>query len=485
MPRLEFAFDPADLSRLARWPGMRAGRAFPTTIEWHDTPDGSLAADDTVLSNTAGTWRLMPLHPASPIVAPAARGQGRHPALLGIDLPTGIATQACFTGRRRTMQWADGVETVALVLLDGRFDGAAPGVSAGVAPGIARITIEGNAAALTPLATALAQDFGLHVPRCGFAEQALAGCRGETAPPRALGAPTVPAHSSVSDSLTVILAHLTDVMLHWAAAVPTAHTPEPVHQMRVATRRLRSALSVYKPVVACAELTALSVPLRICASRLGTARDWDVFIDGLGARLANAFPGDPRCTAMLRAANHRRRQAYKDLNMFLAGPDFRTLAVALACTAALRPWDTAASPSHATADHLRQDTAAFAASVLAKRLKRVRQAGRGMAGLSVPALHELRKDCKRLRYAAEFFSSLFPGRKTKRFLQRLADLQEELGLLNDSAAVSGLMAQLGRLERSYAAGLVEGFSAAHAGPARGLIEQAWKRFRATPRFWAD
>jgi CHAD domain-containing protein len=475
MTALQFMLDPADLPKLVKWGGMRAARPYPTEIVWHDTEDAALAAGGQALAFSGGVWRVAPRHTETAIAIPEPQAEARHLRQLGVPLPDGVIPRARFTGHRRALRWTEATQSISLQVLDGRFDTPAQRRKPA---GSCRVTLEGPAAALPSLAIAIAQDIGLTVPRWSFADQAIAAADGQTPPPRALGAPQVAAGQTVSASLSAIDSHLLDVMLHWAHQVPATRSPEPVHQMRVATRRLRSALSIYKPVAASPDLVALAVTLKFCASRLGTARDWDVFIGGLGAQLAAAFPGDPRCTAMLRAAARRRRSAYAELRSFLTGPDFRTLTVAIACAATLRPWEGTGHP-----ERLQQDTALFAATVLVKRMKRVRQAGRGIETLPIPALHELRKDCKRLRYAAEFFSSLFPAKKTKRFLLRLSELQEELGLLNDSAAVSGLMAQLGRLERSYAAGLVEGFSAAHASTARERIEQSWKRFKATPLFW--
>jgi CHAD domain-containing protein len=475
MTTLQFMLDPADLPKLVKWGGMRAARSYPTEIVWHDSDDAALAAAGQTLVSNGALWRLAPRHTGSPIEVPQSQAEARHIGQLGTPLPDGLAPRARFTGHRRALRWTEGEDSIGLQVLDGSFDAQQRRRRP---PATCRVTLDGPARALPSLAIAIAQDMALTVPLCGFADQAIATANGQTPPPRALGAPQVAAGQTVSTSLATIVSHLLDVMLHWAHQVPATRSAEPVHQMRVATRRLRSALSVYKPVTPCPELVALAVTLKFCAARLGTARDWDVFIGGLGAQLAAAFPDDPRCTAMLRAASRRRRSAYTELNSFLAGPDFRTMTVALACAATLRPWEQTAPQ-----DGLHQDTAVFASAVLNKRMKRVRQAGRNIETLTIPALHELRKDCKRLRYAAEFFATLFPAKKTKRFLLRLADLQEELGLLNDSAAVSGLMAQLGRLERSYAAGLVEGFSAAQASTARDRIERSWKQFKATTLFW--
>ncbi len=469
MATLEFTLDAADLPLLARWPGVQSSRSFPVEMTWHDTPDGALAADGLSLVSAGTIWQLASLRAEAAAELPRIEAEARRAVLLGRMLPEGIGPIIRLSGRRQALRWVEDGDAVSLQLLDGRL---------GANVGICRVTLDGAPDVVSRLAIALAGGVGLRVPTASLGALAVATARGSVTVPRALGAPQVAEGLVVSQSLAAIAGHLMDVMLHWAAVVPGTRTPEAVHQMRVATRRLRSAVSVYRRVAACPELVALTVPLKLCAARLGTARDWDVFLEGLGARLAETFPDDPRCAAMLRAAAKRRRAAYADLRIFLAGPDFRTLTVALACAAALRPWDNQAAP-----DGLQLDTAAFAADVLTRRMKHVRQAGRKIESLSIPALHELRKDCKRLRYAAEFFASLFPARRTRRFLTKLSELQEELGLLNDSAAVSGLMAQLGRMERSYAAGLVEGFSAAHAGPARGRIEGAWKRFKAVARFW--
>ena len=283
-----------------------------------------------------------------------------------------------------------------------------------------------------------------------------------------------------SDSAALIVGQLLDAMLHWAASAGAGASPVPVHQMRVATRRLRSALAVLKHVAAFPDLRPLSAGLRVTATRLGAARDWDVFLGDTADRAVVAFPDDGRFRALLAAARRRRQAAYVELRAHLASAEFRELQIGLACASALRPWEREAAPD----PRLHEDTAGFAAAALAHQAKRVRHAGRDLATLPLPALHELRKDCKRLRYAAEFFLPLFPGKPARHFVKRLSALQEELGTLNDGATAAGLMAHLGRAERSHAAGLVEGFVAAGAVASRARIGHAWKRFRKTEPFWA-
>jgi CHAD domain-containing protein len=52
--------------------------------------------------------------------------------------------------------------------------------------------------------------------------------------------------------------------------------------------------------------------------------------------------------------------------------------------------------------------------------------------------HELRKELKKLRYAVEFFCSLFPAKRVDPFLKRLKKLQTLFGDLNDTATMRAM-----------------------------------------------
>ena len=466
MPTLEFTLDPSDISRLTSLPGIRATRAFPIQITWHDTPGFDLARQHLALQHRAGLWSLIPLYGS-----PSPLAEARFPALLGHRLPEPLEPKVVFRGRRQSLRWTGPAsERTDLRLVEGRFTPTVP---------ICTLVLEGEAAVIGPLATTLAAALALQVPRSSFAERALAAA-GLPLYRRKTGTPAIAADQPVGTSLAAILGHLLEEMLHSADQVSGARTPEPVHQMRVATRRLRSALSIFTPATTCPELVALGIPLRACAAHLGAARDWDVFLETtaphLTETLTEVIANDRRYPAMLRAATRRRRQVYTELAAYLTGPEFRTLTIALACAATLRPW---AGPAHPEA---LQATSVFAAATLSHRVRHVQKAGRNLATLTLPALHELRKDCKRLRYAAEFFRPLFPHHHAKRFLGSLSELQEELGLLNDTTAITGLMIQLGR-PHTFATGLMEGAAAAGNRPARTRIARRWKTFRQAKPFW--
>jgi len=498
---LEFVLSPDDLPELAKLPSLaRAGRAAAVTALWHDTAEGTLAARALSLSEQRGRWRLEALRPTPgrpwPPGSPAPLiAEGADPASLDHVLCDGLTPVAALRARRMefvlrpskpsdaapvpasTPQDAaapDAAQPVRITVLDGQARGVAAEQPA------CRIVLRGEPALLQPAAMQLASAVRLSVPRSGLAAFAIAVARGGEPPPRHTGPATAYPGQTTSDSAAMLIGQLLDAMLHWSESAGAGGTPVPVHQMRVATRRLRSALAVFKHVAAFPDLGALIAGLHGTAARLGAARDWDVFLGGTAERVSAAFPDDGRFRSMLAMARRRRQAAYVELRAHLASAAFRELEVGLACASVLRPWEREATPD----PRLHQDTRQFAAAALAHRLKRVRHAGRDLAPLPLPALHELRKDCKRLRYTAEFFLPLFPDKPARRFVKRLAALQEELGVLNDGATAAGLMAHLGRAERSYAAGLVEGFVASGSAASRALAGHAWKRFRKAEPFWA-
>ncbi len=475
---LELALAPEDVpGLLRRAPGSRprpAGRV------WHDTVAGEFTAGNLALCEEAGAWRLErlhpdPAHPWPPGAPPPVLARGDGPDALRLGPPSPLTPIAAWQGTRRALRIAlDGGATLEAELLDGRLRGVAS-----EAP-LCRLLLRGPPDSLGPAGAELARAVRLQVPLDSFAAEAIRFARG-IAPARRLGAADVPAGAALSDAIAAVLGHLTAVLLHWSGPAATGEAPEAVHQMRVTLRRLRSALSVFRAPAACPEIEALQSPVRDLAARLGAARDWDVFLDGAGRDVLAALPTDRRVASMLAAARRRRLAVYAELREALAGAAWRELQLGLACAAGLRTWERTGEADRL--DALGQPLAGYASVVMTRRRKRVMRRAKGLRSLPIEALHELRKDCKRLRYAAEIVASQFPGREAHRFNKRLAALQEALGTLNDGAVATGLMAGLGRSARGFGAGVVTGYVAAQLGDARRDIRHAWRRFRDVPAFW--
>ncbi len=497
---LELSLAPEFAERLHRLPpmvrlGASRGRRSEIEVIWYDTPGGSLAAGGLALSErrvrrerhwwlerTRGTTEVpWPPGTPAPVVAEAALLAG-----LGTDIPAPLLPVAACAGTVRTLPLA-AAPTLTVTLLDARLRAVA-----GERP-VCRLVLSGPAEPLEQLALALVETAPVAIPPVSLAAEAYA-VAGRATPPPALGAPVLPADLTVADAFARVVGHLTFVLLHWAPHAAVGATPEAVHQMRVALRRLRSAIPLFRTAVGGADIEAAGADLRALSGVLGPARDWDVFGAGTARAVAAMFPDDPAVARLLAAADRQRIAAYGALAEHLNGPAFRRLGLRLALLPALRPWERGAAGVEA--ESMTRDAsvrnaplADFAARALARRLGRLRPPEGDFVELPIEALHTLRIQAKRLRYAAEFFAPLFPRKETRRFLRRIGVLQERLGHLNDGAVAEQLMAQLGRSgggtasDRAMAVGIVRGFVAAGASRARTKSERSWRKLRRLEPFW--
>ncbi len=351
---------------------------------------------------------------------------------------------------------------------------------------ICRLLLQGPASGRVALALSSRLRVSVAAHSLAAAAIRLAGRKVATRP---LGAPLLDNTLDVDSGFAFVVAHLAGVIAHHGAFVRAPDGPEPVHQMRVAVRRLRSALKLFRKAAACPELDDLDGRLKALAQVLGPARDWDVFTLGVGRKLSTAFADETAVTQLLTAAAHRRRTAYFELNIYLDSADYRSLGVAVSLLALTRPW--LEHPPQTPEDVERRDTIQhaslphYAARALDRRLAEVIAPGSDLSGLEPAQLHAIRLHAKRLRYAAEFFSPLFSGSETRRFLRRLSALQERLGHLNDGTVAAELMARLpqtGR-PRALAIGIVRGFVAASSAGGRRKMERTWHRFLKLEPFW--
>lgn len=207
---------------------------------------------------------------------------------------------------------------------------------------------------------------------------------------------------------------------------------EPLHQARVALRRLRSALSVFRPLHG-THGDALQQELRWLAQQLADARDLDVLL----AR-APAGPLQDRLRAAREAACDSALQQVESQRA-------RRLMLDLAEWLAQGAWLT--DPDHQAA----RDQAAgdFAALALSRLRRKLRLKGAALADLDDETRHDLRKDAKKLRYAADFFAPLLAGRhpkRRKRFAAGLEAFQDRMGALNDLVAGPLVLERLGLLD---------------------------------------
>ena len=206
-----------------------------------------------------------------------------------------------------------------------------------------------------------------------------------------------------------------------------ARDSETLHQCRVALRRLRAALTLFKPILIDPESIALSDRLRTAAALFSDARNIDVLID----RIA-----DPKLLAKL---TERREAIYAELLSAIGADSFRALMLDLVRWISTGSWLSEMD----TAEKRGQPITAFAGHVLDRYQRRLNRRGRHLDRLSDENRHKIRIVGKKLGYAADFFGTLFAGKKTRRrrqhFLEAITALQTELGSLNDETTGAKLL----------------------------------------------
>jgi len=223
--------------------------------------------------------------------------------------------------------------------------------------------------------------------------------------------------------------------------------PEAVHDMRVATRRMRSTLRTFRPLLDATRTEPLRRELHWLAGLLGAVRDGDVMTERITGEVA-AVPPDlvlgPVAERVRERLGGRTAQAREQLIEALDGPRYRRLL------------EEVASPPRRPS---RAD--------LLRRVRRtLRRADRRLADArkadppdrDVP-LHEARKAYKRARYAAETVAPL-AGKPAKRLAKALTRLQDVLGSHQDAIVTGQLLRELGAEadragENTFTYGLLE------------------------------
>lgn len=210
-----------------------------------------------------------------------------------------------------------------------------------------------------------------------------------------------------------------------ANAGPTAIN-EYVHQARVALRRLRVALRLYRRV--CALPDDLMASLRALAAVLGPARDWDVLCSETLPAIAPHFPDSARWQHGMGALEARRDEVHAAMRTALIHARPGAWLLAMQRWLLRQGWrgvpETQRFVQLSPLDK-------WARQALRKGHRRIAAGARDFARLTPGQRHTLRIAIKRQRYAAEFFQSLFCGRRQGRYLAGLREAQDGLGRSND------------------------------------------------------
>ncbi|GJE18791.1 CYTH and CHAD domain-containing protein [Methylobacterium marchantiae] len=351
--------------------------------------------------------------------------------------------------------------------------------------------VEGRPGDLFSLAQALAETVPL---RLGVLSKSERGFRllGKTLRrPSKAGSVTLAREGSAVDAFRIIaLACLTHLRLNEDVFLKTRDA-EGLHQIRVALRRLRSAFTLFKPILAGDPAAShLREEIKRVTEPFGQARNLDVFLSETLAEEMARRPDEPGLDDLRLRLEAERERAYDAVFTILESQSWRSLILDLSAWIETGPWRSEERQSTVSARD-------YAEEVLDKARRRIRKRGRHLHRLDAEERHEVRIEAKKLRYGAEFFASLYAEKKAqkrhKAFVSALSDLQDHLGALNDLATAHSVIASLfttGQGEASdgddralFAAGLTAADGEARTTDLLKAAEEAHEALLDVTPFW--
>ena len=261
-----------------------------------------------------------------------------------------------------------------------------------------------------------------------------------------LGRTEVDSSLTLGEMAFAVLRRQFAVMRAHEAGTRLGEDPEELHDMRVATRRMRAAMKLFEDALP-ERSRWLREELRHFASVLGDVRDLDVQIEeveGLGgngdgeedealAAIVAAF-GTRRAEArvrMLEALNSDRYRRFESsfAEMLRRGP-----------SVSRTPGAVSTNGSSGAAE---VPVLEAAPEILGRRYRKWRKAAVGLDGSSHPEeFHDLRKKGKRLRYAFEFFSGVYGKEATGALVGPLKAVQDSLGRHQDAIVAADMLREI-------------------------------------------
>ncbi|MCU0466135.1 MAG: CHAD domain-containing protein [Anaerolineae bacterium] len=289
--------------------------------------------------------------------------------------------------------------------------------------------------------------------------------------------PIAPTDTISAAGRKLILGELIEVRRH-EDKVQAGDDHDAVHDMRVATRRARSALRLLGSYYRRKEVKRLASGLKATADALGAVRDFDVLLIDLRGRK------DESLAEAITALESTRAKAHNALTDYIDGKDYKAGLGKLAAFAtgpdALRDVEP---PAPVQVRHV-------VPVLLHEQLAAVRGFDPMFDGDEQPdyeTLHELRITFKRLRYATHFFRDVL-GSAVDPFITDLKAIQDHLGRLNDVVVFGQALGKLrGKLDAPEQVDTTLTAYSAEAEAQAAGFKAVWHKFnsRAVQKHLAD
>ena len=201
-----------------------------------------------------------------------------------------------------------------------------------------------------------------------------------------------------------------------------------------------------------------------------------MFLESTLPRVASSLPGNASIEPVRAAARAQRELAHARASDAVSSARFYKLIGEFESWCDQRAWRDDISGKQKT--RLKMRVGDFATGVLAQEQQRLLKRGRKLKEFGTDQLHRARIGAKRARYAAEFFTSLFPGKQVRPYVQALRSLQDSLGCVNDAAVATGLLDEISEHNDALREGaaLVRGYLAAAREQRELGARKLWKKF---------
>ncbi|RXG96637.1 MULTISPECIES: CHAD domain-containing protein [Bradyrhizobium] len=231
---------------------------------------------------------------------------------------------------------------------------------------------------------------------------------------------------------------------------------EGVHQMRVGLRRLRAAISLFSDILPRASTARIKAELKWLTGELAPAREIDVFLTESIEPITEKDVPRRGARALRVKFSGERQAAFRRARDAVASARYRRLLIDVI------EW-IEAGRSRVKDD---RSIAAYAAQVLDRRIRKARKEGKHLNDLDPMQRHKLRIKIKKIRYAVDFFESLYSDTDQKELADlsdRLKQIQSALGSLNDFMAHRELATEAAltappahRRAQAFASGVIVG-----------------------------
>jgi CHAD domain-containing protein len=309
--------------------------------------------------------------------------------------------------------------------------------------------------------------------------------------PHKAGRVVLPHDATTEEAYRATLLNCADHVARNEGAIAEARDSEGVHQARVGLRRVRVAFTSFGESFRGEITEGFSERAKSLFRSLGATREIDVFTDDMLPPIEEAMPRLAGLEVLKLALEDVRAHAWTDTVALVRSTEFTGFVRGLEDYAEARAWR-----DHAGAERRAgfvEPAVERAADTLDARLERARKDAKHLDDLDEKERHKLRIALKKLRYTAEFYAPLFKVKRVAKFVDRLSDLQDAFGTMNDAATVNVVLDHIlkaapdsvDRAVLRESASFIHGWHRARVGRTWKRARESWREFESATPFWRN